>query len=352
MSAEKQETSLAVILKEHAGEFRQVAPKYVNINRLTALAIEAKQRNPLLAKCTAVSVINFCMKMAETGTDRVGAGGMWAVPFFNGKTGTYDMVPIPDWRLIVEKARRAKVIKHATAEAVYEKDVFEYERGLNPKLTHKPAKKDRGDLAAVYCVYTLPDGTKDFAVMLKEEVDAIRKRSKAKDSGPWITDPEEMAKKTVIKRALKIFEGASPELTKLIDTDNAVVGFPDLALPEPIAEPKELAEPETTESAEGKAEGGQGSEKTEPVVSQLMPTEEKPTETKRGPGRPPKEKPEDGKEIDYKKFLDEKGMRIGETTEAKPCANPKCPQGKNNQPCGKVTEFCIVCLRKMSGKFN
>lgn len=65
-------------------------------------------------------------------------------------------------------------------------------------------------------------------------------RSKAGNTGPWKTDWEEMAKKTIFKRTLKQFEGASPELTILIDADNAVNGFPEIALGEPIAEPKEL----------------------------------------------------------------------------------------------------------------
>ena len=236
----EKETSLVEVLKNRESELRSIAPKYVNVKRVMALAIEAKQRNPLLAKCTPLSVVNFCMKMAETGTDRIGAGGLWAVPFWNKKENAYDMTPLPDWRLLIEKARRAKVIKHATAEIVCEKDVFDYEFGLNPFLKHKPAKKERGDLIAVYCIVTLPDGCKEFTVMSKEEVDAIRGRSKASNSGPWVTDYNEMAKKTVIKRALKVFEGASPELTKLIDADNAVVGFEKLELPEPITEPKEM----------------------------------------------------------------------------------------------------------------
>lgn len=33
---------------------------------------------------------------------------------------------------------------------VYGNDEFEYELGLNPKLVHKPAARDRGELLLVY----------------------------------------------------------------------------------------------------------------------------------------------------------------------------------------------------------
>ena len=59
-------------------------------------------------------------------------------------------------------------------------------------------------MVRVYCVFRLKDGGHQFDVMSTREVEAIRKRSKAKDSGPWITDYEAMAAKTVIRRTSKL----------------------------------------------------------------------------------------------------------------------------------------------------
>ena len=58
-----------------------------------------------------------------------------------------------------------------------------------------------------------------FDVITKLEVDAIKSRSKAKDSGPWVTDYQEMGKKTVVKRGCKLLP-QSPELVAAIEYDN------------------------------------------------------------------------------------------------------------------------------------
>lgn len=269
--------NLSAILKAAEPELRRLAPKYVRVDRMMALAIEAKMRNPLLANCSPVSVVNFCKKCAEVGTDRVGAGGMWPVPFRNSKTGCFDMVPIPDWRLLIEKTKKAKAITHATADVVFENDRFNYQRGADPLLMHQPTLTDPGKPIATYCVYTLPDGTKDFLVMSWAEVVAIRDRSKAwqnylKDKSktcPWVTDECEMAKKTVVKRTMKIFEGASIELTALLEADNVVNGLEVIDIPAPIEMPKALPAPQAALSA------GEPAPEDEPAGD---PTQEDPVE--------------------------------------------------------------------------
>lgn len=229
------QTALGRTLQDALPELRAVAPKYCNVDRLVALAIELKMRSPLLAQCTEVSVVNFCKKCAEMGVDRVGAGGMWPVPF-RRKEGGYEIVPMPDWRALIEKAKKAKAIRHATAEVVNEGDGFTYERGMSPSLIHRPGiDGKRGPLIAVYCVYTLPDGTKDFVVMDRGEIDKVRASSKAATAGPWVDWFDEMAKKTVVRRAMKLFEGASIELTAMIEADNAAVGFENAINVTPVA---------------------------------------------------------------------------------------------------------------------
>jgi recombination protein RecT len=54
--------------------------------------------------------------------------------------------------------------------------------------------------------------------MSKREVDEIRARSKSGGSGPWVTDYEEMAKKSVFRRHSKVLP-MSAELVQAMEAD-------------------------------------------------------------------------------------------------------------------------------------
>ena len=97
-------------------------------------------------------------------------------------------------------------LRSIEAHIVYENDEFEYELGLEPKLKHVPAMKNKGKIAWVYAVYKLNSGGFGFEVMSKEDIEEHKEKySKAAQRGfsPWKNSWEEMAKKTVIKKALK-----------------------------------------------------------------------------------------------------------------------------------------------------
>jgi hypothetical protein len=71
-----------------------------------------------------------------------------------------------------------------------------------------------------------------------------------------------MDKKTVIKRTLKIFEGASSELSKVMAADNEVLGYGDI-VEEPIAEPRAINTTAETVTTEEKFEPGEPPETEE-----------------------------------------------------------------------------------------
>ncbi len=109
-------------------------------------------------------------------------------------------------RGLMDLAYRSGEISVIQAHTVYANDEFSYEFGLDPKLNHVPAIKDRGEPIAFYAVFKTKDGGYGFEVMSIEDVKAHAKRfSKSYNSpySPWSTNFEEMAKKTVLKRVLK-----------------------------------------------------------------------------------------------------------------------------------------------------
>lgn len=243
-------TTLRSSMEAAMPKLQEVAPKHLKVDRLVRILLSACSRNPKLLECSKESVLNFCMKCSETGLEPIGAGGAWPVPYKN-KSGTIEMQFIPDWRGLINCAKHAGCITDAYAEVVKENDTFDYELGLNPSLTHKPASKDRGDLVNAYCIFTLPDGSKRFVVMDADEIESIRKRSKAGDFGPWKTDTGEMWKKTVVRRAMKPFAGMNPELDTAIDADNAATG---LVQRDPISMPVSKGAADLAEKLKGKQE--------------------------------------------------------------------------------------------------
>ena len=103
-------------------------------------------------------------------------------------------------------ARRSGEIASVVAEVVHEKDEFAIEYGMEPKLIHKPfIDGDPGAMKGAYVVVRFKgDGVEPLIkYMPKEEIDKHRKRSKASAYGPWVTDYDEMAKKTVFRSVFK-----------------------------------------------------------------------------------------------------------------------------------------------------
>jgi len=94
------------------------------------------------------------------------------------------------------------------AEMVYSNDRFSLQGfGNMPVHDRDPFSTDRGELVGVYVVVKTRDGDYLSTTMTIAEINAIKGRSESgkKDSGPWKTDFNEMAKKTVIKRAYKLW---------------------------------------------------------------------------------------------------------------------------------------------------
>lgn len=266
--------TLRTQLEKAAPKLQEVAPKHLKVERLMRLLLSACSRNPKILECTPASVLQFAMKCSETGLEPIGAGGAWPIPYENKRAGTVELTFIPDYRGLVNCAKRSDCVKDAYAEVVRQLDVFDYEMGLAPFLVHKPARGDRGELEAAYCVLVFPDDTKRFVVMDKAEIEAIRNRSQAwqsflrfKRPCPWSTDAGEMWKKTVIRRAMKPFTGMSPQLEAAFAADDEA-GV-RLAADEraPIPMPKAIGDGAETPAASAQDAISNGQHEEEPKAN-------------------------------------------------------------------------------------
>lgn len=186
--------------------------------RLMQMCISEINRTPHLTECTPESVLSCFMKCSALGLEPSsvnGLGGSYVIPFRNGKTRQYEATFVIGYKGMLDLARRSGEISSISARAVHEGDEFHYSYGLHEDLVHVPCDKP-GKLTHVYMVANFKDGSHYFQVMTKADIDKARNQSKAANSGPWVSHYEEMARKTVIRRAF-------PYLPVSVEAKNAAV---------------------------------------------------------------------------------------------------------------------------------
>jgi len=216
------ETALTVkaLLEKNQDALARALPKHVSVERIMRVAIGAIAQTPALQECTPQSLFSAIVQSATLGLEPSGPlGEAYLVPFYNNKRGTREVQFIPGYRGLINLARRSGDVTLFYADVICENDKYKIRRGSDPVLEHEIELGDRGDPVAYYAVFKTKEGDSDFEVMTPDEVDGIRRRSKASDRGPWKTDFEEMAKKTVIRRLAKRAP-MSVELAKAVDADN------------------------------------------------------------------------------------------------------------------------------------
>jgi len=220
-------------------EIRKLAGHHTD--KIVRLAMNQVRAN--LQDCSVRSVLGAVMNSAAVGLEPSPLGHVWFIPFRNNKTGETEcqfMIGVKGW---IKLARNAGCF--LDAKCVYENDVFEYSYGFDITLTHVPAASNRGKLVYVYAIAKDTDGHRYMEVMSTEDVDKIRKVSKAGQSGPWTDWYDEMAKKTVIKRLAKMLPlDTTFEKARAYDaTTNVLSRVEDEygnAMPLPSLNPKEI----------------------------------------------------------------------------------------------------------------
>ncbi len=192
--------------EHNKGAMASVLPKHVNPDRMLRLALTAIRNVPQLMECTTESLMGAVMQCALLGLEpNTPLGHAYMVPFRNRKKSITEVQVIPGYKGLVDLARRSGQIVSLSAQAVFEKDEFDFQYGLNEDLKHVPYRgDDRGELIAVYAVAKLRDGGHQFEVLWREQVEAIMRRSQSRgEYGPWKEHFEEMARKTAIRRLSK-----------------------------------------------------------------------------------------------------------------------------------------------------
>ncbi len=198
-------------------------PKHMTPDRMARIALTEVRKNPQLLRCDSMSFMGAIFQCAQLGLEPGnGLGHAFLVPFNNRKKGVQEVTFIPGYKGLVDLARRSGQIQDLFARCVYAKDEFDHTSGDNEHIDHKPfrgARKDRGELIAVYAIAKLQGGGIVREVMWKGDTDEIRDRF-SHGNPVWKTDYDEMARKTVVRKLSKYLP-LSPELRDAIAAEDA-----------------------------------------------------------------------------------------------------------------------------------
>ena len=211
------------MVKAMAPEIRKALPSVLTPERFTRIALSAINNTPQLQNCTPMSFIAALLNAAQLGLEpNTPLGQAYLIPYKN--KGVLECQFQIGYKGLIDLAYRNGQMQTIQAQAVYENDTFQYEYGLEPQLVHRPASSDRGELVYFYGIFRTVNGGYGFSVMSRADMDIYAKTySKAFDSGysPWKTSYEEMAKKTVIKQALK-YAPIKTDFQRALSTDETI----------------------------------------------------------------------------------------------------------------------------------
>ena len=196
---------------------KKALPSVITPERFTRMALSAISSNAKLQACNQTSFLAAMMQAAQLGLEpNTPLGQAYIIPY--GNNAQFQI----GYKGLIDLAYRSGEVTIVDAQVVYENDEFEYELGLDPKLKHKPALKDRGNPILYYAMFRTKEGGFGFQVMSIEDIRKhAQKYSKSYSSGPWQTNFDEMAKKTVLKKALK-YAPLKSDFAKAVSADETV----------------------------------------------------------------------------------------------------------------------------------
>jgi recombination protein RecT len=187
-------------------QLKRGVASHVKIDQLARVWFSTVRSSSKLLSCTQHSLLSCLFAFGQLGlSPEPFLGQAYMVPYKDQATF------IPGYRGLVTLWRRAGDGYNLAAKPVYKGDDFQYdfiqwELGNYHSFKHTPCEteKDRGGLRGAWAIFHYKDGRPMFDFLPMVDIEKRKKASAAKNSGPWVDWPEEMAVKTVIKHGLKL----------------------------------------------------------------------------------------------------------------------------------------------------
>lgn len=248
--------ALYAALDQSATQLSRVLPPSMPLAAFVGACRTAILANPKLALAERRSFIIAAQRAAADGLLPDGKEAVFNIYNTKVKDGErevwIDKVEyLPMVAGIIKRLYETGLVTFIDAAAVYEKDAFEFTRGDEIKLVHRPTlDDDPGKIIAAYVVVKLKNGETKREVMPRRDIEKVRAASKAADGPGWSKWYDQFAIKAVIKRAYKQLP-KSADLDRLFEHDNRAMGFEPVVTHTPEAPSKASATPLALEHAPG-----------------------------------------------------------------------------------------------------
>lgn len=195
------ETNLIEFVKQQEPMFMPVlSDDSIKWEKESQFCIQAIQNNDYLAKIAVANINSFQNAIINVASIGISLNPASKLAYLVPRDGRVCLDV--SYMGLLHIATTEGSILWGQAKLVYANDTYE-NQGLTKEPIHKyMAFGDRGVIVGAYCVAKLPDGDYMTEEMDITALNKVRDTSKAKN-GPWKTFPEEMMRKTVVKRASK-----------------------------------------------------------------------------------------------------------------------------------------------------
>lgn len=225
-TAEDEGKTIQRLFSANLDHLKKSAPRFLGsyAERLIRIAYSTIVFDEKLRKCTQASLMGGVLEALKLGLTLGGpAQEAWLIPFRDNRAGTMVATFIVGYQGMRNIIDRGRSVLDLHPSAVYQGDQFDFRRTEEgPKLNHVPyymLDKPQGTLTHVYAVARLRGGGRQVEVLTKADVDKHRARSRAAQTGPWVTDPDAMALKTAIRVIAKYLPKSSELLSRALDLD-------------------------------------------------------------------------------------------------------------------------------------
>ena len=197
--APKMPNDLKGWLNLYTKDIAKALPQQIDPKRFTRICMTALTGSSKLKSCTPESFIGAVLNSAQLGLEpNTPIGEAYLIPY--GQACQFQL----GYKGLIKLARNSGDITKIGAECIHQNDEFSYTLGIDPTIEHKPVFGDRGPVIGYYAYYKTKGGEVAFEVATVDEIrEFATNRSKTYRNGPWQTDFDAMAKKTLIKRVLK-----------------------------------------------------------------------------------------------------------------------------------------------------